>query len=85
MGWVRRDTGPMADQPKYRPGEQPYDRMNAVRIGAVAGGVAGAIPAAILGGAYAILIAVGAVGGAWLGSVWYRRNEDPGRSDDPNA
>lgn len=71
----------MADQPKLRPGEQPYDRMNAVRIGAVAGGVSGAIPAALLGGAFAILIAVGAVAGAWIGSIWYRRTEDTRRHE----
>ena len=37
----------MNERPTYRPGEQPYDRLNGIRIGALAGGIAGAVPAAL--------------------------------------
>ena len=63
----------MNDRPSYRPGEQPYDRLNGIRIGAIAGGIVGAIPAAILQGWFAMLIAIGAVAGAFLGGWWAQR------------
>jgi len=72
-GAVEWDTGLMSERPTYRPGEQPYDRLNGIRIGALAGGIAGAIPAAILQGWFAVLIAVGAVVGAVLGGRWAAR------------
>ena len=74
---------PMSDRPRYRPGEQPYDRLNAVRIGAVTGGILGAIPAAILGGGFALLLAVGAVAGAFAGRWWHDRTVPDGRERAP--
>lgn len=63
----------MPDRPRLAPGEQPYDRLQAVRIGAITGGVIGAVPAAFLRGGFAILIAVGAVLGAVAGKLWSDR------------
>lgn len=63
----------MTDRPRYAPGEQPYDRLNAVRIGALTGGVIGIIPAAVLGAGYAFLLLVGAAIGAYVGKRWADR------------
>ena len=60
----------MTDRPRYAPGEQPYDRLNAVRIGALTGGVIGIVPAVILGAGYAFLLLVGAAIGAYAGKRW---------------
>jgi outer membrane lipoprotein SlyB len=65
----------MADRPRYRPGEQPYDRLNAIRIGAMTGGMVGAIPAAILRGGFALLLVVGAIAGALVGRWWADHRE----------
>lgn len=73
--------GTMTDEPRYRPGEQPYDRMNAVRIGAIAGGIVGAVPAALLGGGFVVLLAVGAVAGAFVGRWWHDRTTGIDRGD----
>ena len=62
------------EQSTYPPGTQPYDTLNGLRIGALAGGLIGMIPTAIFGAAHAWLILLGvAVGGA-IGYAYERRS-----------
>ena len=60
-------------RPTYPPGRQPYDRLNAIRIGAITGGVLGAALAATLRGVWAFAIVVGALIGGALGAWWDAR------------
>ena len=62
------------ERPTYPPGRQPYDRLNAIRIGAFSGGILGAIVAATMRGIWAVAILVGAVIGGALGAWWDRRS-----------
>lgn len=66
----------MNDQtgPSYPPGHQPYDGLNGLRIGALAGGLLAVIPTAMLGFGFGWLIVVGAVVGSAVGYVWERRD-----------
>ena len=59
------------DTPTYGPGEQPYDPFNAMRIGALVGGIVGIVTSALLGGAFVLLLA-GAGIGAVAGWAWHR-------------
>ncbi len=65
------------DTTSYPPGVQPYDALNAVRIGALVGGVVGIVVSALLGGAFIVLIA-GAALGALGGWGWHRRERRRG-------
>ena len=67
------------DTPTYPPGVQPYDGLNAVRIGALVGGVVGIIVSALVGGAFVVLLA-GVGLGAVVGWGWHRREERRRRS-----
>ncbi len=72
------------DRRSYPPGHQPYDAMNAVRMGALVGGVLGIALLAIVGVASAWMIIVFAVVGAVAGYVWHaavERPESPGETD----
>ena len=65
----------MADDEKtLPPGVQPYDRLNGARIGALAGGVIGMIPAWIFWPAFGWAIA-GAVIGGLVGYLYQRSDE----------
>jgi hypothetical protein len=83
-GWtVLCDNGDMAPQsrkqPTYPPGHQPYDRLNALRVGAVAGGAGGAVVAAALRGVWAFAIVIGAAVGGVIGWWWDTCDADRGR------
>ena len=66
------DEGPdKAHDAKYAPGHQPYDSLNGLRVGALAGAVVGVVLSLIFSGA-AWLILVAAVVGAVAGFVWER-------------
>ena len=69
-----------SDEKTLPEGVQPYDRINGVRIGALAGGVLGIVPAWIFWPAFGWVLAGAAVGG--LAGYLYQRREE-GRP--PNA
>ena len=60
-------------EPSYPPGHQPYDPLNGLRIGALAGGVLAVIPIALLGFGFAWLMVVGAAIGGAAGYLRERR------------
>jgi uncharacterized protein YcfJ len=61
-------------------GRQPYDALNGLRIGAVAGALLGAIVALVLGSAMVwLILAIGAIGG-YLGYRFERRQIERERS-----
>lgn len=74
----------MSDQPepRFRPGVQPYDPLNGMRIGGLAGGVVGAIATAILGAAFGWLILAGAFVGGAAGYAWAKRSMDDGNKSE---
>ncbi len=60
-------------QTKYAAGRQPYDALNGLRVGALAGALLGAAPALIWGTGLAWAIPVAAVLGGLAGYVSERR------------
>jgi uncharacterized membrane protein len=61
-------------------GRQPYDALNGLRIGAVAGALLGAIVALLFGSAMVwLILALGAIGG-FLGYRFERRQIERERS-----
>lgn len=73
----------MAEQPRYRPGEQPYDRMVGARIGAIVGGIVAIVPGFVVGGGFIFFIAIGALAGGYAGWWWASRELD--RMDGPGG
>lgn len=73
---------PEDDAHRLPVGHQPYDPLNGLRVGALAGGLLGAIAAAIVGLGYAWLILVGAALGGAIG-YWYERSRLRRRPVDP--
>lgn len=67
----------MSEQKEQRlkPGEQPYDGMNAIRIGILVGGISGIAIGFFTGGSIWLLLAGAAIGGIG-GAAWYRRDQD---------
>jgi hypothetical protein len=63
---------PNLDPPRLPPGRQPYDPLNGLRVGALSGGLTGAVAAVVIGPVYAWLVLVGAVAGGAIG-YWYER------------
>lgn len=59
-------------KPSLSPGVQPYDRLLGARVGALAGGVLGVIPAALMWPAFGWVVA-GAVLGGIAGYLWQVR------------
>ncbi len=58
------------------PGQQPYDPLNGLRVGAIAGGILGALATAATGlGAAWLVLALAAAGGA-IG-YWTERRRQP--------
>lgn len=55
---------------RYAPGRNPWDPINGFRVGALAGGIIGVLPVALLGGGYfwAVIAgaALGGVAGFWI-------------------
>lgn len=71
----------MGDEKKtLPPGVQPYDKLNGVRVGALAGGVVGILPAVLLWPAFGWVIGGAAVGGV-VGYFWQRREEQQRTND----
>jgi hypothetical protein len=71
------------DRTGYPAGRQPYDPLNGLRVGALAGGVVGVLPAAILGPRAAWTMLIGAVIGGAVGFWWEKRamaSREPPRS-----
>jgi hypothetical protein len=66
-------------EPKLPAGVQPYDRLNGARIGALAGGVLGVIPAVLMWPSFGWVLAGAVLGGA-AGFVWQDREERRRRS-----
>ena len=60
------------ERPRYPPGVQPYDGLNAIRIGAITGGILGIVIAFYTGGAFVMLLG-GVSVGALAGWGWHRR------------
>lgn len=58
-------------QRKLRPGQQPYDYANGLRVGGISGALIGGGLFVLLGWPW--LIVAGAVAGAIGGYLWYRR------------
>lgn len=60
---------PANETPRYPPGKQPYDSLNAIRIGILAGGILGVVVTALTSAANLWLVAlfavVGGVAGYW--------------------
>lgn len=69
-------------KPSYPPGHQPYDALNGLRIGALAGGLLAVVPTALLGFGFAWLMIVGAVIGGAVGYLWERREMRSSRPPD---
>lgn len=61
-------------------GRQPYDALNGLRIGAVAGALLGAIVALLVGQAMVWLILVAGAIGGFLGYRFERRQIDRARA-----
>lgn len=61
-----------APEPRYPPGKQPYDTANAVRIGALAGGILGVVVTVLTSVANVWLVALFAVMGGVAG-YWGKR------------
>ena len=68
------------DNKSFPPGVQPYDKLNGVRVGALAGGVLGAIPAWIFWPAFGWVLGGAVIGG--LAGYLYQRREQSQRSTD---
>ena len=60
------------DRPVYPPGHQPYDALNGLRVGALAGALLGVILTLLTSGGAAMLILLGALAGAIAGYAWER-------------
>lgn len=65
----------MNDDYKLPPGRQPYEQIVGLRVGALAGGLIGALATAVAGVRYAWLVLAFAVVGAAAG-VWAQRRRD---------
>lgn len=59
-----------SDNPRFPPGRQPYDPLIGLRVGALAGGVLGAVGAVITQVEWLILI--GGIGGGTVGYLTER-------------
>ncbi|MEN8042133.1 MAG: hypothetical protein ABFR95_11580 [Actinomycetota bacterium] len=62
-----------SEEPRYPAGVQPYDSFNGLRIGALAGGVIGILPAFVFPGGFVWLV-IGAAVGAAAGYLWERND-----------
>lgn len=69
------DDGVMAKSPdeRFPAGRQPYDAMNGIRIGALAGGILGITATALLSFSTIWLMILGAIVGAAAGYRWERQ------------
>jgi uncharacterized protein YcfJ len=63
---------PESDPRPLPSGRQPYDPLNGLRVGALSGGLMGAVATATTSAGYAWLVLVGAVAGGATG-YWYER------------
>ncbi len=74
--------------PRLPPGRQLYDPLNGLRVGALAGGLIGAIVTAVTSIAFVWLVVAGAVLGGAVG-YWYERRrlrrEQAGLTDSPEG
>ena len=61
-------------KPSLPPGVQPYDRLVGARVGALAGGVLGIVPAVLMWPGFGWVLA-GAVLGGFAGYAWQSREE----------
>ena len=61
------------DTPRYEEGQQPYDQLVGMRVGALVGGVVGVVAAIPSGGAAWWLIPIGAAVGGFAGHRLARR------------
>jgi len=61
------------DGERLPPGTQPYDRLNGIRIGALAGGLVGTLVAALVGGVSFWWVLATAVVGGVVGYGYERR------------
>jgi hypothetical protein len=64
------------------PGRQPYDMLNGFRIGALAGGLMGALGAAVTNTRVVWVVLVGAAAGAVIGYWTERRRRLPRKVND---
>ena len=75
---MARDRTPSDDRPSLAPGEQPYDRLNGMRIGALTGGVFATVIAAVLAATvnplFVWLIPIGAILGGVAGHRYADRH-----------
>lgn len=62
----------MSEQ-RFPPGRQPYDALNGLRVGGLAGAVLGAVVTAFTTVGLVWLVPVGAVAGAVAGYLYERR------------
>ena len=60
------------DNETLEPGEQPYDSLNSVRIGALVGGIVGAVVLVLIPAATFWVVVIGAAFGGAVG-YWARR------------
>jgi uncharacterized protein YcfJ len=70
----------MSTAPRFRlpRGRQPYDPLNGMRVGAVAGGLLGVIVTALTSIGFVWLVALGAVAGGVLGYRYEKRRLEGG-------
>lgn len=71
---VRGDHGHMVKRSRLRPGRQPYDPLNGLRVGGLAGGVLGAIVTAVASLGHPWLVVGGVLIGGAIG-YWFERRE----------
>ena len=55
-----------------RPGQQPYDALNGIRIGAIAGALVGIIALALIGMGGPVAVILLSVAGGVIGYAWER-------------
>jgi hypothetical protein len=63
----------MAKRSTLRPGQQPYDPLNGLRVGGLAGGILGGIATAVTSVGNVWLVVVGVVLGGAIGYLYERR------------
>ena len=73
------------DPDRLPPGRQPYDPLNGLRVGALSGGLMGAIATFATGAGYAWLVLVGAGVGGAVGYWFERRSLRRGSAAEPEG